>query len=108
MIIPASVHILELPCFMITALGICPTKQKSLNFICCIQCVAIFFVQGAGKALEDAANICRVRGPALIDHVPENQHLTRAKDVSRCPIESAPVDSETKVTLALGSESSNG
>ena len=107
MIISAGIDVLELAGFVVAALGIGPFEQEAFNLVGGVERVALLLVQAFGIPLEHAANIGGVRCTTLVDDLAEDQHLARAEDVGRRPVEGAPIDAQPQIAFALGGEAAN-
>src|SRR5579864_9372666 len=104
MVVSAGVDIFELAAFVIVPLGVGAFKEKSFDFVGGVESVFLFLVKVFGVILEYAANVAGVRRPSLVDDLAEDQDLAGTEDVSRSPVERAPIDAQAEIAFALGSE----
>src|SRR5690242_17575032 len=93
---------------MIAALRVRSLKKEALNLVCCIQGIAMLFVELGGELFEDTANVGAVRCPAFVDHIAEDQYLAGPKDIGRHPVEGFPVDSQAQIAFTLSSKAADG
>src|ERR1700730_13138973 len=98
MIIPASIDVFELQCFVVAALSIGALEKKALDFVGGIQGVTFLLVQVVGVTLQCAANVGSVRRAALVDDLAKDQDFARAKDIRWSPVEGAPINPQPQVT----------
>ncbi len=105
--VAAGVDELKLACFVVALLGIFTLEQEALDLGGRIQGVFLFLEQLVGVVLEHAAHIGCIRGAILVDDVAEDHHLAIAEDVSRHPVECAPVDAQAQVAFPLRRKSAD-
>src|SRR5438128_6803679 len=107
MIVAAGVDVLEFAGFVVAALRVRSIEEKAFNLIGGVQREALLFIETIGVALENSADIGRVRRAILINNVAKDEHLAGAENIGGRPIECAPVHSEPEVTLALRPKATN-
>src|SRR5579871_3685994 len=103
-----GIYVFEFAGFVIAALGVNALKQEALNFIGGVERVAFFLVHLLGKNFERAANIGAIRRAALVNDFAKDQHFAGAKNIRWRPVEGAPVQTKTKIALALGGKAAYG
>ena len=101
MIVAAGIDVLEFGGFVIMTLGVGSFEEESFNFVGRVQRVFLLFVQIVGVGFQHAADVRGVRCAALIDNVAEHEDFARTKDIGRSPVESAPINPQAQVALAL-------
>src|SRR4029079_9830204 len=102
MIVTTSVYVLEFSCLMVAAFGVSTLEQKALNLVGRVKCVAFLFVKLVGKLFQNAPNVSTIGFASFINHIAEDKHFPRTKNIGGRPVERPPAHAQPPGTPALG------
>src|SRR6185312_7316415 len=86
-VVAACIHVLELTRLVEASLRIDALKQEALDLIGCIQRITMLPMQLVRELLQQSADVGTVSRSGLVDDFSEDEHLTRAEDIRRSPVE---------------------